>query len=416
VMGADGAPQRRIGVNWDITDARAAQAARHEREIARRESEAKSKFLARMSHELRTPLNAVLGFTQLMLQDEAGRHGEALRRQWLQTIEAAGQHLLSLINDVLDLTSVEGGEIRLEQRRVPVAPLFAEMLPLVQRQAADRGVTLRIDVADADTSAWADPTRLRQVLLNLLSNAIKYNRPGGSALLRAVRQGPWVELSVADTGSGLNEQQQQHLFEPFNRLGVEAAGIEGTGIGLVIVKSLTERMGGSVVVDSAPGQGSVFTLRLPAADVEAAGDPAPPDGAPEAAAGRPARTAAVLYVEDNPVNALILQELVARRPDIVLTVAADGRAGIEQARRLRPDLILLDMQLPDIDGLEVMRRLRADPATSDIRCVAVSANVMPDEVARARAAGVHDYWSKPIDLQVVLAALDRLLQPGMPGR
>jgi PAS domain S-box-containing protein len=402
-----GKPLRRIGVNWDITDARTAEAVRQERELALRESRAKSKFLARMSHELRTPLNAVLGFSQLMLQDHSGSYDAALRRQWLETIESAGQHLLSLINDVLELTSVEGGEVPLALCSVPLAPLVAEALSLLAPTIRERGIVVR--QAALDGAVRADPTRLRQVLLNLISNAVKYNRPGGEVELRAVRHDGWVELQVADTGRGLNAEQLGHLFEPFNRLGNEGGGIEGTGIGLVIVKSLVERMGGSVGVDSTPGVGSVFRLRL--ADASDDGVPAPlPQRPPGPAAGAAAPGGSVLYIEDNPVNVLIVKELVSLRPGLRLSVAVNGGSGVEQARRLQPDLILLDMQLPDIDGLEVLRRLRADPATARIRCIAVSANVMPEDVARAMAAGLDDYWPKPIDMNAFLSTIDRLLR------
>jgi signal transduction histidine kinase/CheY-like chemotaxis protein len=398
---------RRIGVNWDVTDARTAEAVRQERELALRESQAKSKFLARMSHELRTPLNAVLGFSQLMLQDHAGAYDAAVRRQWLETIESAGQHLLSLINDVLELTSVEGGEIPLAQGTVPLPPLVAETLPLLAPMIRDSGVEVRH--AGLAGAVRADPTRLRQVLLNLISNGVKYNRPGGHVELSAVRQGGWVELRVADTGRGLNEEQLRHLFEPFNRLGNEGGNVEGTGIGLVIVKSLVERMGGSIAVESRPGVGSVFTLRL--VDASQDGAPVPTSIAPGGwEADDQAPGGSVLYIEDNTVNALIVQELVARRPGLRLSVAVNGHSGVEEARRLRPDLILLDMQLPDIDGLEVLRRLRADPDTAGIRCIAVSANVMPDDVARAMAAGIDDYWTKPIDMNAFLSTIDRLLR------
>jgi PAS domain S-box-containing protein len=407
VNDASGKPVRRIGVNWDITDARTAEAVRQQRELALRESQAKSKFLARMSHELRTPLNAVLGFSQLMLQDESGDYDTALRRQWLETIESAGQHLLSLINDVLELTSVEGGEIKLELGTVPLAPLVAEALPLLAPMIREHGIVVRC--TGLDGAVRADPTRLRQVLLNLISNGVKYNRPGGQVELSAVHQGGWVELRVADSGRGLNEEQLRHLFEPFNRLGNDGGDVEGTGIGLVIVKSLVERMGGSIDVDSTPGVGSVFRLRL----VDASDDGLPASAQPgfgSPADPAPAGCGNVLYIEDNPVNVLIVQELVSRRPGLRLSVAVNGHSGVDEARRLRPDLILLDMQLPDIDGLEVLRRLRADPATAGLRCIAVSANVMPADVARAMAAGLDDYWTKPIDMGTFLSTIDRLLQ------
>jgi PAS domain S-box-containing protein len=409
----------RIGVNWDITDGRTAEAVRHERELALRESRAKSAFLARMSHELRTPLNAVLGFTQLLLQDGATDAEAATRRLRLEVIRSAGRHLLALIDDVLDLTSLDSGGMRMTIVPVRLAPLVAEMLPLLEPLQRERRVTLAVGALDFPI--LADATRLRQVLLNLLTNAVKYNRDGGHVTVDAEQQGGQVVLRVADTGRGMSDEQQRHLFEPFNRLGIESEGIEGTGIGLVIVKSLVERMGGSLRFESAPGVGTLFEVRLPCADD--AGEPPtaataqPSENLPVAAASTPAESPAaarrgtLLYVEDNPVNALIMEELVARRPDLRLHIAVDGTSGVARAIELRPDLVLLDMQLPDFDGHEVLRRLRADPRTAGIPCIAVSANAMPEDIERALRAGIADYWTKPLDFRAFLAALDALFGP-----
>jgi CheY-like chemotaxis protein len=247
------------------------------------------------------------------------------------------------------------------------------------------------------------------VLINLLSNAIKYNRPGGFVSLEA-RPGPdQVLICVSDNGKGMSSAQLEHLFEPFNRLGAERSEVEGTGIGLAIVKALVERMKGSVRAESTPGVGSVFTVDLPWAAAQAANTKADADPGPQAAAGQrngPRHT--LLYVEDNPVNALIIAELVARRRDLVLHIATDGLSGVTQARTLRPELVLLDMQLPDIDGFEVLRRLRADSATAAIPVIALSANAMPEDIDRALAAGCADYWTKPLDFRAFMAGLDSL--------
>jgi len=409
---------RRIGVNWDVTDRRTADAVRLEREVALRESQAKSKFLARMSHELRTPLNAVLGYAQLMLHDEDAARtagaAAATRRQRLGVIRSAGSHLLSLIDDVLDLSSLEGGEMRIALAPVALAPLVDELLPLLEPLRCAHGVTVVTGVLDA--VVLADATRMRQVLLNLLSNALKYNRDGGQVTIDALAQDGEVVLRVADTGRGMNEEQQRHLFEPFNRLGLEREGIQGTGIGLMIVKSLVERMGGSLRVVSTVGVGTLFELRLadgrstPATRADAAepAEPAEPAIWPAAAAPPAARRGCLLYIEDNPVNALIMVELVALRPGLQLHVAVDGASGLARATELRPDLILLDMHLPDFDGHEVLRRLRADPRTAAIQCIAVSANAMPEDIARALQAGVSDYWTKPLDLRAFMTTIDRL--------
>ena len=412
--GADGSSQRhRIGVNWDVTDIRTAATVRQEREIALRESASKSKFLARMSHELRTPLNAVLGFAQLLLADETGSDPEsALRQRRLEHIRSAGQHLLTLINDVLNLSALEGGEVLIKLAPVDLQALVEQTLPMVASLQELQQVN--VEQGALDLHLMADATRLRQVLLNLLSNALKYNRPGGSVRIEALRRGSSVLLRVTDTGRGMSDEQLRHLFEPFNRLGADRGEIEGTGIGLAIVKALVERMGGSVHVDSRQGAGTVFELRLAAA-VSPLSPPstpaqAPAFQAPAAAGAAPAAAGQhrVLYIEDNPVNALIISELLARRKDLSLHVAIDGASGVRQAQELLPDLILLDMQLPDFDGFEVLRQLRAEPRTAGIRCIALSANAMPADIQRARSAGLSDYWTKPLDFKAFMAALDTL--------
>jgi hypothetical protein len=411
---------RRIGVNWDVTDRRMAEVARQERELSQSRDLAKSKFLSRMSHELRTPLNAVLGFSQLLLAEEHGSDAAShTRRRRLEQIRSAGQHLLTLINDVLDLSRLEGGEMSISLQAVPLRELVTEALPMLSPQCERLGVTLRSGTLDA--SAMADPTRLRQVLLNLLSNAIKYNRPGGSVVVEGLCQGSEVLIRVSDTGQGLSAQQLEHLFEPFNRLGRENDSSEGTGIGLAIVKALVERMGGSVHVESHAGQGSVFEVRLAAAvapRVEASAPlPAGRDARPTLPVNgsrTPSPSAPrhrLLYIEDNPINAMIIGELVARRSDLRLDVAVDGASGVAQAAALRPDLILLDMQLPDIDGFEVLRRLRQASTTAAIPCIALSANAMPEDIQRALQAGMSDYWTKPLDFKAFMASIEALFGP-----
>ena len=414
VRDEQGRLSRRIGVNWDITDMRNAQLAREEKLLAQRESRAKSQFLSRMSHELRTPLNAVLGFAQLLLSD-GERAAPETRRRRLEQIHGAGQHLLSLIDDVLDLSSLEGGEMRIAMQPVPLAALVTQTLPLVERQARQRKVKLRCGALDG--VARADAVRLRQVLLNLLTNAVKYNREGGQVLVEAgPAEGGRVRLRVTDTGRGMSEEQLRQAFEPFNRLGQESGGIEGTGIGLAIVKALVERMDGTVHAESTPGQGSRFEVRL--------ADGAALDALPAAPAqsgallpalaptGRPRR---LLYIEDNPVNLLIVQEVLAQRSDLQLQTATDGLSGLSLAASCAPDLILVDMQLPDIDGHEVLRRLRADAATRDIACISVSANAMPGDIQRALQAGFADYWTKPLDLRAFMGSIDRIFGAAASG-
>jgi signal transduction histidine kinase len=400
---------RRIGVNWDVTDARTAQLAHQERAAVILQSQAKSQFLSRMSHELRTPLNAVLGFSQLMLAD-GERASAATRKRRLEQILTAGRHLLALIDDVLDLSSLEGGEMRVGEAPVALQPLVDESLALVERQARQKKLKLR--AGGAPVVAMADATRLRQVLLNLLTTAVKYNVDGGSVSVSTALEAPWVVLSVNDTGRGMSPDQLIHAFEPFNRLGLERGAIEGTGIGLSIVKALVERMHGQVRVHSKPNEGTVFEVRLPDASLSGPA-PAAPEDPPILPPAQPpsVRGGRLLYIEDNAVNQLIVQELVALRPDLSLVCADSGLAGTAMAFEQPPDLILVDMQLPDIDGHEVLRRLRSNPRTADIRCIAVSANALPADIARARRCGFADYWTKPLDFTVFMAGLDNLFGP-----
>lgn len=412
--------RRRIGANWDVTDRRAAEDAHRERERALAQSRAKSQFLARVSHELRTPLNAVLGFAQLLIGEETGGDAACAQRlRRLEHIRTAGRHLLSLIDDVLDLARLEGGELRVELRPVALAPLVEGSLPLLQPLAQAR--RLQLHTGALGQVVLADAKRLRQVLLNLLGNAIKYNREGGTITIDALDEHgahgePQVLLRVTDSGRGMTPAQLERLFQPFARLHADAEQIEGTGIGLAIAKTLVEHMGGSVAVRSEVDVGSTFEVRLPTAQasVPAAADPALPAGASEPAPTPAARRRRILYIEDNPINALIIRELVARRPDLELDVAGDGAGGVACARRWRPELVLLDMQLPDCDGLEVLRLLRAAPETATTPVIALSANAMPADIEHALAAGLADYWTKPLDFKVFTARLEQLFGPAPP--
>jgi PAS domain S-box-containing protein len=402
IVGPDGGALHYIGVNWDITEGVNAETARREKFIAQRESEAKSQFLARMSHELRTPLNAVLGFAQLLHLDSDIHDTE--QRSRIEHILSAGEHLLSLINEVLDLSSLESGQLKLDMQAVPLAELVNEALPLVTPLA--QGFHVKVECDDIGGVVWADRIRLRQVLINLLSNAIKYNRPDGVARVGTQLHGGQVVLTVTDTGRGLTPEQRAHLFEPFNRLGIEREGIEGTGIGLAIVKTLVGRMGGSIEVCSEPGTGSSFSVKLQRADQPSPVTPEAP--APPAGAAR-VRTATLLYIEDNPINVMLMQELVASREGWTLVSEVNGARGVARAAELQPDIVLVDMQLPDFDGFEVLRQLVADPRTSRLPCMAVSANAMPDDVARALAAGFVEYWTKPINFAAFLKSLESRL-------
>lgn len=385
---ADGRAVRRLGVNWDVTEARRIERTQRERELALRESRTKSALFGRISHELRTPLNAVLGFTQLLLA-EGERADPVQRRRRLEQIRIAGESLLSLIDGVLDLSEQAGSPSAPRREPVSLADAVTHALaPLAETIAARE---LRVVRGEAPPPVWADPLRVRQVLAQLLGNAVKYNRTRGTLRIEARVERHEVVLGIADSGLGIDPARAARLFEPLDG---EAA--RGHGLGLAIAQALAQRMGGSVALVRTGSEGSLFELRLPRAEL-------PPDAATSAA--RPA----LLYVEDNEVNMMIVRELLTQRPHIAFHGAPDGESGLRSARELQPALLLLDMQLPDIDGLEVLRRLRADPATAGIRCVALSANAMHEDVQRARAAGFDDYWTKPIDLALFLDALDSLL-------
>ncbi len=408
---ADGKPFRRLGLNWDVTEVRQAREAQQARQAAQRELQAKSQFLARMSHELRTPLNAVLGFAQLLQADE-GRSDATARRNRVEQILGAGRHLLALIDDVLDLSRLEGGEMNMVSEPVDIAAVVATTLPLVEPLAREHAVSLTL--GSLQVHAMADPMRLRQVILNLLTNAIKYNRPGGRVTIQAFSTDGVCALRVSDTGAGLTADQLAHLFEPFNRLGAERGLVPGTGIGLAIVKALVERMGGTVHVNSVPGQGTQFELRL--REGQGAAVLQDPAASPEmlalaATSSGHSRPGRIVYVEDNPVNVMILDELVQQRPGLSLQSAQTGQAGLALIRQAKPDLVLLDMQLPDLSGSEVFQALRADPEIAGIPVIALSANALPADIASAKRAGFTDYWTKPLDFRVFHTAIETMFGP-----
>ena len=396
----------------DITTRKQAEtallAAKDEAERANR---AKSEFLSRMSHELRTPLNAVLGFAQL-LQTDPDEPLSPVQGARVQEMLRGGQHLLSLINDVLDLARIEAGALRLQLEPVDLAEMVGDCLRLVEPQAAERQIKLQIRPgAPGPSRVQADPTRLRQVLLNLLSNAVKYNRTGGQVLVSWQPEATpgTVCLSVADTGPGLSAEQQARLFQAFERLDAQHSTVPGAGIGLALSKWLVELMQGEIGVDSEVGQGCRFWVRLAAAE----GGPPPaahPVPEPRTAEARPGgEFQTVLYIEDNAVNQILMEGMLAHRPGIRLLTAGLPETGLSMALQAQPALVLLDIQLPGMDGYEVLRRLRADGRTAGIPVIAVSANAMPADLQQAREAGFADYVTKPLDIGVLLAAVARVL-------
>ena len=396
-----------IFMSLDISDMRAAEEARRALDAAQAASDAKTRFLSSISHELRTPLNAVLGFSGLLRLEAADRLTPGQLAQ-LDHVQQAGWHLLRLINDVLDLSRIEAGQFGIDASAVELAPLLDEAIQMSQPLASQGRIELAAGYRGAPR-AWvlADPTRLRQVLLNLLSNGIKYNRADGRVDVRVSRREGHARIEVSDTGIGMSAEQLAHLFEPFNRLGRERQGFEGTGIGLSLTRQLMHLMGGEVHVDSSEGRGTRIALTLPLADAPspAAAGAAPAHADPPGAAPR----GTVLYIEDNAVNSMLVEQLLARWPEVRFIRAMDGASGLQMARTLRPDLVLMDLQLPDLDGFELLERLREDAALRDTPLIVLSASAMPGDIAQARARGATDYWTKPLDFKHFLAGVARAL-------
>ncbi|MET0517315.1 MAG: ATP-binding protein [Burkholderiaceae bacterium] len=382
-----------------------AEAARHAQTTAALANQAKTEFLSRMSHELRTPLNAVLGFAQLLQASPRLAPGSS-ERERVDMIAQAGWHLLNLINDVLDISRIESGQLQLQLQRVALAPLLAESIGLLQGQAEAAGVALDPVPAGAERLLQSDPLRLRQALLNLLGNAVKYNRRGGRVSLRVEPAQRCLRLLIADTGIGMNAQQLAHLFEPFNRLGREYEGIEGAGIGLVLTKHLLELMGARLQIASRAGEGTTATLELPLAE---AALPAPQPAPPPSVAAGASPAGRVLYIEDNEANQAMVRGMLQDWPALELRIAADAGQGLREARDWRPALILLDLRLPDMDGLQLLALLKAEPALAAIPVVAVSAGAMPEELERALRAGASEYWTKPLRLEQFRADMRRVL-------
>ncbi|WP_246312111.1 CHASE domain-containing protein [Pseudaquabacterium terrae] len=402
-----GQPQRLVAVVEDITERLQLQDAERRRQLAESANQAKSEFLSRMSHELRTPLNAMLGFAQLLELDRQPPLS-AHQTEWTTQIQHAGWHLLDMINDTLDLSRIEAGTLRLEATAVDLAPLLRLCVAMVEPSAGRRGIVLREHVDPAARTVQADPTRLKQVLTNLLSNAIKYNVERGRVEIdTGPGAGGQTEIRVSDTGQGLSETQVAELFQPFNRLGREHSNIEGTGIGLVISRRLAELMGGSLQAHSRPGMGSTFVLSLPSAALDVPDD----TGEDELdALAAPYRQRRVHYVEDNETNAEVMRGILAQRPQVSMRVSMTGLDGLAAIRAEPPDLILLDMHLPDIDGLELLRHLKRDLHTGGVPIVVVSADATPSRVNEAISAGAVHYLTKPLNLASFLALVDGLLE------
>ena len=388
--------------------------------VADKANLAKSDFLSNMSHELRSPLNAILGFAQLISTDSPAP--SASQAASIDQILRAGWYLLELINEILDLAQIESGRLALSAEPTSLAAVMFECQAMIEPQAQKRGITMTFPPADIPYFVQADRTRLKQILINLLSNAIKYNKPNGTVVVDcAPCESDSIRIRITDSGAGLPANLVAQLFEPFNRLGREGSAEEGTGIGLVMCKRLAELMGGTIGVESTVGQGSVFWFDLhdavaPELELDLF-SPAAVARVP-AAGGEPQRS--VLYVEDNPANLNLVERLVARRPELRLLTAIDGILGVQLARANLPEVILMDINLPGISGIEALKILLEDPTTAHIPVIALSANAMPHDIEKGMMAGFFRYLTKPIKVNELMdtldVALDFAAQTGAQGK
>ncbi len=394
------------GAVEDITERKQVQDALARAREADRASHAKSEFLSRMSHELRTPLNAILGFGQLLQMDSLSPK----QHEHIEDILTGGRHLLELINEVLDITRIEAGRLSISPEPVSVQEIVQESLGLIAPLSVQEDVQLEDETAGIlEQFVVADRQRLKQVLLNLLSNAVKYNRKGGLVALSCepLPEGR-LRIKVSDTGPGIAPEKLERLFVPFERLGAEQTAIEGTGLGLALSKHLIEAMGGTLGVDSIVDSGSSFWVELALAEGPVERESQVGREAAEPQPSEPVGT--ILYIEDNLSNLKLVQNLIAMRPGVKIIPAMQGRLGLDLARQHDPELILLDVNLPDMRCDEVLRRLKAAPETRDIPVVVISADATPGRVAQLNAAGAQAYLTKPLDVKMLLAVLDDALE------
>ncbi len=410
-----GEPAGIATVARDITERKETEKAlREAKDEAEKANNAKSEFLSRMSHELRTPLNAILGFGQI-LQGQVENDGHKLCATHVVT---AGRHLLSLINEVLDIARIEAGRVELSPEPVFVDEVLAETLDLLRPAAATRRINIEIPTrATGHLGVTADRKRFKQVLLNLLSNAVKYSPPDSRVVVECHHTPPWqVQVSIRDSGPGITPDKLARLFVAFDRLGAEDSLVQGTGLGLALSKHLVEAMGGQIGVESTPGRGSIFWVRLPQSQRGVAGALAdsPPTGVEGPASPEPSITArpfTVLYIEDNPSNLSLVEYVLAQHPQVRLLAAARGAEGVEIAQREQPDMVLLDLHLPDMTGFDVLASLRTDPRTHAIPVAGISADATRSTIARLLDAGACAYLSKPLNVEHLLHTLSVLSQP-----
>ncbi|MFL6519446.1 MAG: PAS domain S-box protein [Chthoniobacterales bacterium] len=396
-------------VAHDVTDrARIEKALREAKEEADRANHAKSDFLSRMSHELRTPLNSILGFGQLLDRQSPTE----TQRPRIRYILSAGRHLLNLINEVLDISRIEAGTLQLSVEPVCLEEAIGEALDLMRPLAGERSISLSTDASLENTTyVLADRQRLKQVLLNLLSNAVKYSGMEGSVTVSFAESGSrFTRLSVQDTGAGIAVDKLARLFTPFDRLGAEQSTVEGTGLGLALCQRLVQAMHGTIGVSSTLGNGSTFWLDLPRAQSPLKTLSAARTGSvPVEPATDDVRR--ILYIEDNFSNVTLVDQMLAERPTLELMTAMQGRVGLELARQHSPDLILLDLHLPDVPGWQVLAQLKADHLTREIPVVVISADATPPQIKRLLSAGARAYLTKPLDIPEFFRVIDEALSP-----
>ncbi|MDH5357746.1 MAG: ATP-binding protein [Gammaproteobacteria bacterium] len=374
------------------------------KETAEEANKAKSQFLSRMSHELRTPLNGILGFSQLLQMDELTEK----QKGYVTNITVSGTHLLDLINDILELSHIESGKMTVSIEAINVHELMQEIIPSIETQLETNHLTLAINIETEELWVKADSVKLKQLLFNLLSNAVKYNRANGTVTLSIQIKGEKLRFSIQDTGEGIPADMFEALFEPFNRLGKHKSSIEGTGIGLAISRQLARLMNTELMLDSVVGQGTTFWFDLPLTlSIQQYEDDAS-DKISIQLQNKNAGRFKVLYIEDNPANMMLMRQIMDGMDDVELFEAMTGEEGIEKALEIKPDIILLDIDLPGLNGFETLEVLNKKNLSSEMKVIAVTANAMLDEVARGHKAGFDDYITKPVDVLNIISVIENI--------